>query len=59
MNKKQRQKVQTKVSCRFSYLNDSNNVSETALQVAPVDEHAKREAGSTVTVYQLSYEPRT
>lgn len=44
---------------KHSYLNDSDNVSETALQEVSIDEHPKGEAGATVAVYQLSYEPRT
>lgn len=41
-----------------SYLNDSDDVSETALQEVSVDEHAEGEAGTTVAVYHLPYEPR-
>lgn len=43
---------------RRSYLNDSDDVSETALQEVSVDEHAEGEAGTTVAVYHLPYEPR-
>lgn len=40
-------------------LNDSDNISETALQEVSIDEHPKGETGTTVAIYQLSYEPRT
>lgn len=40
-----------------SYLNDSNDVSETALQEMSVNKHSESEAGTAVAIYQLSYEP--
>lgn len=43
----------------YPHLNDPDNIGEAALQVVPVDEHAKGKAGAFVAVYQLSYEPRT
>lgn len=46
-------------SCRFSYLNDSYNIGETALQVMSINEHAKGKAGTSMTIYHLSYKPRT
>lgn len=39
-------------------LNDSNHVSETALQEVSIYEYSKGKAGTTVAINQLSYEPR-
>lgn len=41
------------------HLNDSDHIGEAALQVVPIDEHAKGKAGAFVPVYQLADEPRT
>lgn len=46
------------VNKHCAHLNDSDDVSEAALQEVSVDEHAESEAGTAVAVYQLSYEPR-
>lgn len=46
-------------SCRFSYLNDSYNIGETALQVMSINEDAEGKAGTSMTIYHLSYKPRT
>lgn len=43
----------------FSYLNDSDNVSEASFQEVPINEHAKGETGTTVAIDQFAYEPRT
>lgn len=43
----------------FPHLNDPDNIGEAALQVVPIDEHAKGKAGAFVAVNQLADEPRT
>lgn len=41
----------TQPDMQFSYLNDSDNISEAALQEVSIDEHAEGEAGTAVAVY--------
>lgn len=56
--KKERKEVE-KAGSSFSYLNDSNDVSEASFQEVAVNEHAKGETGAAVAIDQLAYEPRT
>lgn len=41
-----------------SYLNDSHDVRETALEEMSINKHSKREAGAAVAIDELSNEPR-
>lgn len=52
-------KKDAKAERSFSYLNDSDDVSEASFQEVAVNEHAKGETGAAVAIDQLAYEPWT